>query len=367
MAHALRSDLTALSVRSVVARPVLFPPPRPIRTASGSVPEVPLVLIDLECSSGVVGRSYLFAYQEFALRPLAELVRGMGSLVADEALVPAALAAKLRARLTLLGWRNLAGMALAGIEMAAWDALGISLATPLARLLGAQPRALSAYDSLGLYPASEVAAAVSASAEAGFRAVKIKVGWPSLSEDLALVRAARRALGDGIELMVDFNQSLSTVEAERRGRALEGEGLAWIEEPVQADDFAGAAAVAAALATPVSLGENFASVAEMKQALALSACDLVMPDPQQIGGVGGWLQASALAAAGGVPMSAHIFVEICAHLLAATPTAHWLEYMDIASPVLAEPVRPAGGFVTAPDRPGFGLAWDEAAVTRFSV
>lgn len=365
MAHALRSDLTA--VRSVSARPVLFPPPRPIRTASGSVDRVPLVLIDLTCSSGVTGRSYLFAYQEFALRPLAELVRGMAALLTGEPLAPAELAARLRSRLTLLGWRNLAGMAVAGIEMAAWDALAASLGAPLTHLLGAAPRPLPAYDSMGLYSSSDVAAAVSASAEAGFTAVKIKLGWPSLEEDLAVVRAARRALGDGVQLMVDFNQSLSTVEALRRGRVLDGEGLAWIEEPVQADDFAGAAAVAAALATPVSIGENFASVLEMKQALAASACDLVMPDPQQIGGVGGWLQASALAATAGVPVSSHIFVEVCAHLLPAAATAHWLEYMDIASPVLAEPLRAVDGFVTAPDRPGLGLVWDEAAVARYAA
>ena len=358
--------ISSAKVKSVDVRAVLFPPPRPIRTASGAVPEVPLVLIDLAADSGALGHAYLFAYQRFALRPLAELVRGMAEMVEGERLVPLDLDRKLRSKLTLLGWRNLTGMAVAGIEMAAWDALGIEAGLPVVTLLGASPRPLRAYDSMGLYKADDVVAAVSQSAEAGFNAVKIKLGWPTFEQDLAVVRAARRALGDGIELMVDYNQCLTTTEALRRGRALDDEGLRWIEEPVRADDFAGASQLTKELATPISIGENFTSPFEMQQALNAGACDLVMPDPQQVGGVSGWLQCGALAATAGLPMSSHIFAEVSAHLLCSIPTADWLEYMDIASPVLAEPARPAKGMLSAPDRPGFGLEWNKAAVERFS-
>jgi mandelate racemase len=291
----------------------------------------------------------------------------MAELVEGEPLVPVELDRKLRSKLTLLGWRNLTGMAVAGIEMAAWDALGIETGLPLATLLGARCRPVRAYDSMGLYSAGEVAAAVSQSAEAGFRAVKIKLGWPTLEEDLAVVRAARRELGDGIDLMVDYNQCLTTAEAVRRGRRLDSEGVAWIEEPIRADDFAGASQVAGALATPISIGENFTSPFEMQQAVNAGACDLVMPDPQQVGGLSGWLQCAALAATAGLPMSSHLFAEVSAHLLCAIPTADWLEYMDIASPVLAEPARPEKGMLSASDRPGFGFEWNEAAVERFSA
>jgi mandelate racemase len=165
--------------------------------------------------------------------------------------------------------------------------------------------------------------------------------------------------------MADFNQYLSVNEALERGAMLDGEGLAWIEEPVRAGDLAGSARVAAALRTPVQIGENFSGPFQMREALSLGASDLVMPDLERIGGVTGWLRAAALAHAFGVEMSSHLFPEFSAHLLRATPTRHWLEYVDWAAPVLREPLVVRNGHVDAPDRPGAGLEWDEEAVARF--
>jgi mandelate racemase len=258
-------------------------------------------------------------------------------------------------------------MAVAGLDLAAWDALAQAAAVPLAALLGAEPRAIPAYNSLGMLPPGEAAEEAAKTATAGFRALKLKIGWPSLGQDLAVVRAARRALPDEIALMVDFNQSLSTAEAVRRSVALDGEGVAWIEEPVRADDFTGAAEVARSAATPIQIGENFAGPHEMADALRLKASDLVMPDVQQIGGVTGWLRAAALAHVAGVPCSSHLFIETSVHLLAATPTCHWIEYLDVAAPVLAEPLRPVDGALRPFERPGIGLAWDESAVARFAA
>jgi mandelate racemase len=181
------------------------------------------------------------------------------------------------------------------------------------------------------------------------------------------VRAARQALPADAALMVDFNQSLSAAEAIRRGRALDAEGVAWIEEPVRADDFPAASEVAAQVATPIQIGENFSGPFEMEQALRAKACDLVMPDVQQIGGVSGWMRAAAVAQTAGVPCSCHLFIEISSHLLAVTPTCHYIEYLDVAAPVLVEPLRPVDGALQAPARPGIGLAWDEAAVRRYQV
>jgi mandelate racemase len=258
-------------------------------------------------------------------------------------------------------------MAVAGLDMAAWDALAVAAGVPLVALLGGQPRPIAAYNSLGMIPPAEAADAASKTVAAGFKALKIKIGWPTLAEDLAVVRAARKALGDDIALMVDFNQSLTQPEAIRRGRVLDGEGIAWIEEPVRADDFRGAAAVAAQVRTPIQIGENFNGPYEMELALSLGASDLVMPDPQQIGGVTGWLRAAALAQMAGLPCSSHIFIEVSAHLLAVTPTCHYIEYLDVAAPVLAEPLRPVDGMIEARARPGIGLVWNEDAVQRYRV
>ncbi|HEV8437534.1 MAG TPA: enolase C-terminal domain-like protein [Methylomirabilota bacterium] len=355
-----------MKIREIKARPVIAPLEPPVRTASGHVMAAPLLLIDLATDSGVVGRSYLFGYQPFTLPPLRDLVVALGGLIAGDVVAPFDLDRKLRARMALFGTRGLQGMALAGIDMAAWDALAVAAGVPLVTLLGGQPRPIPAYMSLGMIPPDEATDQAAKAVAAGFRALKIKIGWPSLGEDLAVVRAARKSLPDDVGLMIDFNQSLTTPEAIRRGRTLDAEGVTWIEEPVRADDFGGAAEVAAQVATPIQIGENFNGPGEMEQALGLKASDLVMPDVQQIGGVTGWLRAAALAQMAGVPCSSHLFIEASAHLLAVTPTCHWIEYLDVAAPILAEPLRPVDGALQAPARPGIGLLWDEEAVRRYA-
>jgi mandelate racemase len=178
----------------------------------------------------------------------------------------------------------------------------------------------------------------------------------------------RQAIGPEVILMVDFNQGLSVAEAAHRGRMIDEEGgVAWIEEPIRADDFAGAARLARELATPVQLGENFMGPEQMAQALAAGACDYVMPDVQRIGGVTGWMRAAALAQGAGVEMSSHLFPEVSCQLLAATPTCHWLEYVDWANPVLEQPLELKDGHVLIPSDPGTGVRWNEDAVKRFAL
>ena len=358
-----------LRIRSVTTRPVVVPLSRPIRTASGTIAEAPLLLIDLETDEGVTGRAYLFGYQPFTPGPLAALVHTMVDVLRGDPLAPFDLDRKLRARFALLGTRGLSGMALSGVDMAAWDALARAASVPLVRLLGGAPKPVRAYlgNGFGVLPAAEIGAEAPRLAAEGLAAIKIRLGRPSLDEDLAALRAARRSLTDDVRLMADFNQSLTVREAIARGRALDDEGLTWIEEPVRADDFAGCAAVATAVRTPVQLGENFAGPLEMHAAARAGAADLLMADAQQIGGVTGWLRAAAVAHAFGLELSSHLFQEVSAHLLAVSPTADWLEYMPVADPVLREPLAPATGMVTAPDRPGIGLEWDEDAVRRYGA
>jgi mandelate racemase len=141
----------------------------------------------------------------------------------------------------------------------------------------------------------------------------------------------------------------------------------WIEEPIRHDDYRGCAEVTRELATPVQLGENFSTAHAMAEALAAGACDYVMPDVERIGGVTGWIRAAALAAARGIEMSSHLAPELSAQLLAATPTRHWLEYVDWADAILQEPLALVDGQAVVPDRPGAGLAWNEQAVSRYRI
>jgi mandelate racemase len=361
--------MISLTIRSIRTVGVEVPMKLPLGTSAATIRAAPLLLIDLETEEGVTGRSYLFCYLRAAAPAIAELIGEVLRVVKGEPVVPVDLWAKLARRFTLIGVQGIVRMAMAGFDVACWDALAIAAGKPLASLLGGAPRPIPAYNSngLGLMGPEAVSDEAEKLLEGGFRAVKLRLGHPTIEADLAAVRAVRRRLPDGVALMVDFNQALTVAEALRRGRALDGEGVYWIEEPIRHDDYRGCRTLTRALATPVQMGENFSLPYGMAQALDARACDYVMPDLERIGGVTGWQRAAALAAAASLEMSSHLFPEVSAHLLAVTPTCHWLEYVDWANPILDEPVRIVDGNAIAPDRPGNGLRWNEEAVERYRM
>ena len=359
-----------LRIQSVTARAVAVPMKRPLATSTGAISVAPLLLVDLQTDGGIAGRSYLFGITQQNLRPLAALVELMGEMVKGDPLVPFEIEAKLRKRHTLLGVHNIVLFAMSGIDMAAWDALGQALGQPLVRLLGGAPRPVRAYNSkgLGIMPLKALAREAEELVAEGFAAVKLRLGRPRAADDLAALRAVKKAIGADITLMVDFNQGLTLAQALERGRLIDAEGgVHWIEEPVRADDHAGNARLAREIATPIQIGENFMGPEQMAQALAAGACDYVMPDAQRIGGVTGWMRAAALAQAAGMEMSSHLFPEVSCQLLAVTPTCHWLEYVDWADAILEEPARLKDGQVLIPDRPGIGMRWDEKAVKKYQL
>jgi mandelate racemase len=355
-----------LTIRTVRAHGLNLVLARPVETASGVMRTTPLVLIDLVTEEGITGVSYVRCYTPTALGPLVQLVANLGGVLAGDAAVPASVARKLQRHFRLLGPQGLTGIAMAGIDMALWDARAKACGVPLATLLGGEPKPVPAYASLRTMSPDGAAAEAEELVARGFRAIKVKIGRGDLAADLATIRAVRRAIGDGVRLMVDYNQSLSPTEAIDRVRVLDGEGLYWIEEPTLADDFDGHARIAAAARTAIQLGENWWGPHDMAKSIAARASDHVMLDVMKLGGVTGWLRAAALAEAAALPASSHTFPELSAHLLCVTPTALYLEYLDHAGPVLTEPVRVEDGHVVTPDRPGSGLEWDEAAVARGS-
>ena len=359
-----------MKIRNLRLQAVAAPMKRPLATSIASVTVAPLLLIDLETDDGIVGRSYLFALAKHHLPPLAKLLEAMAEMVKGDEVAPLDLERKLRARYALLGVHNMVLFAMAGIDMAAWDALGQSLRLPLVRLLGAAPRPIRAYNSkgLGIQPMKALEKEAVELVDEGFGAIKLRLGRPDAAQDLEALRTVKKAIGPGVVLMVDFNQGLSVAEATRRGHMIDDEGgVHWIEEPIRADDFSGCAEIRRVIRTPIQIGENFMGPEQMAQALAAGACDYVMPDAERIGGLTGWMRAAALAQGAGVEMSSHLFPEISCHLLAATPTCHWLEYVDWANPILKDPAVLKDGHVIVPEVPGIGLAWDEAAVERYKV
>jgi mandelate racemase len=211
------------------------------------------------------------------------------------------------------------------------------------------------------------ARAAEAWARRAFRGVKAKIGYPTVAEDVAVIRAIRKAVGDDVAVMVDYNQSLSPAEAVQRMRVLDDEGLTWVEEPTLAHDYTGHARVAHAAKTPIQCGENWWGVLDLQHALDAGASDFVMPDVMKIGGVTAWMQAAALATARNVRVSSHLWPELSAQLLSVTPTAHWLEHIDWWDPILLEPLRIVDGLSDVSGVIGSGLEWREDAVARFAA
>jgi len=254
--------------------------------------------------------------------------------------------------------------------MAMWDAIGQMRCVPLSSLLGSSPKPLRAYDSrgLGLMEPVRLAEQAKTLLESGLGAVKLRLGYPSLSEDMAALNAVRRSVcRDDIEIMVDYNQALTSAEAILRGRELEKEGIYWLEEPIAHEDYEASATVARELKVPLQMGENFNGPEGLLRAISVQASDYVMADVARIGGVTGWLQAAGVAAAHGIEMSSHLMPEISGHLLCATPTAHWLEYVDWADAIIEEPLKIRDRMVLTSERIGSGISWDEAKLKRLET
>lgn len=358
-----------LTVHSIQATLVKVPMRRALGTSAMRIDQAPLLLIDLQTSEGVVGRAYLFCYLELAGIAATALVRDAAAVLAGKSAAPAEVRRLLETRFRLIGARGIVSMIMAGIDIACWDALAVAAGLPLATLLGAPLRPIPAYNSngLGLLAPEAVAQEALELVDEDFRAIKIRLGRARAEDDLAAVRAVRRAIPTDVMLMADYNQALSPAAARERCRQLDDEGLAWIEEPVRHDDYATCAGLTSLLRTPIQIGENFAGPRAMAQALSQGACDLVMPDLERIGGVTNWISAAAMADAAGTELSSHLFAEVSVHLLAASPTAHWLEYVDWADAILEQPLKPVDGCIAPADRPGHGMAWQMDAVKRYEV
>jgi mandelate racemase len=361
------SAVAPIRIAGLRVRGVVVPLETPHVTASGVLTESPLVLTDVHTDSGTVGHSMVFTYNRVALKPTADLVRNLEPLVSGDTLAPTAVEEKLARRFRLLGTQGLVGIALAAVDMALWDALARYHGVSLMHLLGGAARPLKAYGAVGYEGVEGSAKTAENWARQGFAGVKAKIGYPTVREDLAVIRSIREAVGPSMSIMVDYNQCLTPAEAADRARYLDREDLTWIEEPTLAHDYAGHAAVAKAAATPIQCGENWWGVLDLQHALDAGASDYVMPEVMKIGGVTGWMRAAALAHAKSVPVSSHLWPEISAQLLCCAPTAHWLEYATWWNPILAEPLRIERGAPVVDGVLGGGVAWNHAAIERFAA
>lgn len=361
----------SMVVTGLRVRRAMVPVRRTLATRVGTFTQAPFLLLDLDLVGGGAGHALCFTFVPIGLKVIPLLLEDLIGVVKGRTITPATLGEIHDAgqkRLTHLGHEGAAMMALSMLDMALHDAMARSAGVPLYRLLGGSATPLATYNSCGLglmQPEAVAREARELTAEhGGFRHVKLRMGRGDANAEIAAYRAVREAVGPDVLVACDFNQGLAPLDAYDTCRAIDGLGLAWIEEPVVYDDYETQARLTTKLTTPISVGENWWSWRVGKTAIEMGACDYIMPDLLRIGGVTGWMRLARVAQVRQVPFSSHLSPDYSAHVLAATPTRHWLEYMDWGQDLLADPLIPVAGFTTPRETPGTGIAWNEAAIAK---
>ena len=263
-----------------------------------------------------------------------------------------------------VGRSGVATQALAALDIALYDLKSKRAGLPLAKFLGAHRDSVRTYNTSGGFlnaSVEEVKERASRSLDEGIGGIKIKVGLPDTAEDLRRVTAVREHLGDSVPMMVDANQQWDRATALRMGRKLEEFDLVWIEEPLDAYDAEGHAALAAALDTPIATGEMLASVAEHERLIAARACDIIQPDAPRVGGITQFLRLATLADQAGLDLAPHFAMEIHLHLAAAYPREPWVEHFDWLDPLFNERLETKDGRMLVPNRPGLGFTFSDQA------
>jgi mandelate racemase len=360
--------METLTFESINVRASIVPLRRPVVAKVGQFTEWPLILIDVRTKEGIVGRSYLEPYIKDSVKYIAPALHDMATKFKGRAICPADMYREVIGSLHLIGRQGLSVIVAAGLDMALWDALAKSANMPLANLLGGSTGPLRAYNTNGLWllPLDKLAKeAEELVHEGGFKAIKMRLGREKLRDDIKAIETVRKAVGEDIHLMVDFNQGQTIQEAITRLHGLDDQGMYWFEEPIVFDTYAQSAQLTAEIKTPISIGENIYGPRSFFEAIQANAADLYMPDLMRIGGVTGWMSAAAIAGAANAPLSSHLYPEVSAHLLKASESADWLEYRDWGNPLIQEPFEVKDGMANVPNRVGNGIEWDEPAVKKY--
>jgi L-alanine-DL-glutamate epimerase-like enolase superfamily enzyme len=261
-------------------------------------------------------------------------------------------------------------LSLAAIDTALWDLKCRRASEPLWKVAGgAQPR-VPVYTTEGgwLHHSAQqlVDEAVAAKAQ-GFRGAKMKIGKPTIAEDVKRLSAVRERVGDAFEIMIDANQAFTVAEARRRAEAYRELGLAWLEEPLPAEDLGGHVELAAAASMPIAVGESLYHPSHFREYLERRACSIVQVDCARIGGITPWLKVAHLAETFNAPVCPHFLMELHVSLTAAVPNGAWVEYIPQLDSLTTSRMVIDNGYAIPPDTAGLGIDWDFAAIERSAV
>ena len=358
------THVTTRILRTPADNPLVVGLPAPTDTRE-------FVTLELGTDQGLTGIGLTFFGG--ALTPaLKAAVDGLaGLLIGDDPTQTEAIAAKARRAAGGSGPGGLFTLALSAIDIACWDLKGKALGRSVAALLGGLRARVPTYASGALmrpHPIDYLAKAGPRLRDMGFRQMKMQCGSePTVAASVERVRVMREAIGPDVDLMCDINQLWSVNHAIEVGRRIEPYHLFWLEDPTAHDDFAGLARIADNPVTPIAAGGYHYGIVPFRHMLEARSIDVVMIDLLRVGGVTQWMKVAGMAEAFNLPVVSHLVPELHVHLIAAIPHGLTVEYMPWTLRLYEQTPRLENGQLLVPDTPGFGLAFDQAALKRYQV
>ena len=328
--------------------------------------EIAMLFAEIETTGGHQGLGFSYAKRAGGPGQFAHACEVAPALIGEDPSDISRLWDKLCWAGASVGRSGMATQAIGAFDVALWDLKARRAGLSLAKLLGAHRESVRCYNTSGGFlhtPLDQLLVNASASIERGIGGIKLKVGQPDCALDVQRVSAVRRHLGDGVALMVDANQQWDRPTAQRMCRLFEPYHLVWIEEPLDAYDHEGHAALAAQFDTPIATGEMLTSAAEHGDLIRHRAADYLMPDAPRVGGITPFLKIAALADHAGLMLAPHFAMELHVHLAAAYPREPWVEHFEWLEPLFNERIEIRDGRMLVPKRPGLGLSLSEQSRT----
>lgn len=356
----------------VEARLFELPLPEPMGDAKHGVhTSFELATVKLRDADGLEGVGYTYTGGRGGRAVKAMIAHDFaGGLVGEDSGDIDGLYDELYWRVHYVGRGGIAGFAASAVDIALWDLKGRREGRPLVEMAGGHGTDTAAYaGGIDLnFDRGKLLANIQGYLDAGFEAVKIKVGRPDRDDDVARVAAVRDLIGPDRKFMVDANYGLDVDEAIIRTKAFQASNIYWFEEPIDPENMAGYARIADETGVALAQGENLHTEDEFRRAIATAKLSFLQPDASNCGGVTGWLRASRLAAEAGLPVCSHGMQELHVSLMAAQPNAGVMEVHSF--PIDAYTTRPfslTDGRAAAPTDPGTGVVFDWEKLAPFEI
>ena len=326
--------------------------------------EISLLFVEIRTRDGLEGLGFSYSKRAGGPGQFAHAQEIAPALIGEDPSDIAKLWNKVAWAGASVGRSGLAVQAIGAFDVALYDLKAKRAGLSVAKLLGAYRDSVACYNTSGGFlntPIDQLMVNAAASVERGIGGIKLKVGQPDWKKDIERVEAVRKHLGDAVPIMVDANQQWDRARAQRMCRIFEKFELVWIEEPLDAYDHEGHAALAAQFDTPIATGEMLTSPAEHAELIRHRSADYLMPDAPRVGGITPFLKIAAQAEQAGVMLAPHFAMELHVHLAATYPTEPWLEHFDWLEPLFNERLEIKDGRILVPMRPGLGFTISDQA------